>query len=77
MYSRAELEGLIVTGMEEIRRLEVLLKRQWAAVTSGPKRPACNSFLRNLARFQEQASQVEMLLDVLEQETDRVGPLAA
>ena len=78
MYSRAELEGLIVTGVEEIRLLEVVLKRQRAAVTRGPRRGrARNSFLLSLARFQEQASRVEMLLDVLEREAYRVGPLAA
>ena len=78
MCNRAELEGLIVIGVEEVRRLEVVLKRQWAAIASGPSRgSARKSFLRSLAKFEEQASQIEKLLDVLEQEAYRVGPLAA
>jgi hypothetical protein len=76
MCSRRELEGLIVFGLQETRRLERLLKRKWATLVAAPQ-TARVSFLRNLAEFQEQASRLEKLIDALDELAQRSELAAA
>jgi hypothetical protein len=76
MCSRRELEGLVVFGLQEIRRLERLLNRKWKTLEAAPQN-ARVSFLRNLAEFQEQASLLEKLIDALDEVAQRSAPAAA
>jgi hypothetical protein len=76
MCNRRELESLIVFGLEQIRRLEGTLARQWATLATA-SHEARGSFLQDLAEFQRQTSQLEKLLQALEEPAHRSAPLAA
>jgi hypothetical protein len=76
MCNRRELESLIVFGLEQIRRLEGALARNWATLATAP-RDARVSFLRDLAELQRQTTQLEKLLQALEEPAHHSAPLAA
>jgi hypothetical protein len=76
MCSRRELEGLIVFGLQETRRLERLLKQKWVNLAAAPQ-SARVSFLRTLAEFQTQASMLEKLIGALDEPAQRSAPIAA
>jgi hypothetical protein len=76
MCNRRELESLIVSGLEQIRRLEGALARKWATLATAP-RDARVSFLRDLAEFQRQTTQLEKLLQALEEPAHHSAPVAA
>jgi hypothetical protein len=76
MCNRRELESLIVFGLEQIRQLEGALARKCATLATAP-RNARVSFLRDLADFQRQTTQLEKLLGALEEPAHQSAPLAA
>jgi hypothetical protein len=76
MCNRRELESLIVFGLEQIRRLEGALARNWATLATAP-RDARASFLRDLGEFQRQTTQLEKLLQALGEPAHHSAPLAA
>jgi hypothetical protein len=76
MCNRRELESLIVFGLEQIKRLEGALARNWPTLAAAP-RAARVSFLEDLAEFQRQTTQLEKLLQALEEPAHHSAPLAA
>jgi hypothetical protein len=76
MCNRRELESLIVFGLEQLRRLEGALAGKRAALATA-SRDARVSFLRDLAQFQRQTTQLEQLLQALDEPAHHSAPLAA
>ena len=76
MCNRRELESLIVFGLEQIRRLEGALSGKWATLATASSDVRV-SFLQDLAEFQRQTTQLEKLLQALEEPAHHTAPLAA
>ena len=76
MCNRRELESLIVFGLEQIGRLEGALEGKWAMLATA-SRDTQVSFLRDLAEFQRQTTQLEKLVQALEEPAHHSAPLAA
>jgi|SRR5579862_3012766 len=76
MWSRNELEGLIVMGLRDIRSLECLLGRRFATLGTAPQKTRL-SFLRNLIDLQEKTRRLEKLVSVLNDVTRRNESVAA
>ena len=67
MWSRSELEALIVRGLQELRKLEARLDRRWAHL-GGASVEARNRFLRNLIELESRVEQIEKLTATLDEQ---------
>jgi len=75
MCNRREVEGLIVTGLQEVKSLEFNLDQRLADLGGAP-RQARVSFLLNLMELEEKALELEKFVDALEG-SYRTEPAAA
>jgi hypothetical protein len=75
MCTRREAEGLIVTGLEEVKGLETSLNRRLTDLAGAP-RQIRESFLLSLIELEEKALRLEQFVDALEAES-RTEPAAA
>jgi hypothetical protein len=76
MINRRELEGLIETGIVELRHAEAKLLQDYQSLSDADEH-ARRAFRSSFVNFKRQARLVESLLSALQPVTSAFAPLAA